>query len=182
MSKESKANNRDVGAEKNKQAMNRRKLLGSLAVVGGVGAMPSSWVKPVINSVILPAHAQTSESDTSAPTTPLIPGLTLSDTEFAISATGFLSTSIQVIPDNASTSGGTLALNVFPDTPFTTVFIGSAAFLDSNLDPDNGSFAVISAGNSELVATFSDSTGQSFSLNFAINTAGDTLNVSLDLL
>ena len=43
----------------------RRRLLGSLAGGGAVGAfliggLPEKWVKPVINSVVAPAHAQTS--------------------------------------------------------------------------------------------------------------------------
>ena len=38
---------------------NRRKLLGVLGFAG-VAAAPTQWVTPVINAVLLPAHAQTS--------------------------------------------------------------------------------------------------------------------------
>ena len=38
---------------------NRRKLLGVIGLAG-VAAAPAQWVTPVINAVILPAHAQTS--------------------------------------------------------------------------------------------------------------------------
>ena len=40
---------------------NRRELLGTVATLaGGILATPSVWVKPIVNSVILPGHAQTS--------------------------------------------------------------------------------------------------------------------------
>lgn len=46
---------------------NRRKLLKSIAAGGGaivVGkSLPESWSKPVVDSVMLPAHAQTSPSE-----------------------------------------------------------------------------------------------------------------------
>jgi len=39
---------------------NRRKLLG-LALLGGSSlVLPSRWSKPIMNAVVLPAHAQTS--------------------------------------------------------------------------------------------------------------------------
>ena len=50
--------------DKNKIAENRRKLLKSVAAGGGAiiagKAIPESWVKPAVDSVVLPAHAQTS--------------------------------------------------------------------------------------------------------------------------
>ena len=40
---------------------NKRKTLQKIAGVGAVAAVaPNSWVKPVISSIVLPAHAQTS--------------------------------------------------------------------------------------------------------------------------
>ena len=46
----------------------RRKALKAIGV-GGVlaGTIPSSWTKPVVKSVILPAHAQTSQPEPPAP-------------------------------------------------------------------------------------------------------------------
>ena len=39
-----------------------QKILG-LSVVGGVSAVfPSKWIKPVVDSVVLPAHEQTSDT------------------------------------------------------------------------------------------------------------------------
>jgi len=40
---------------------NKRKMLGITGAVALVSSMPGSWTRPVIQSVILPAHAQTSE-------------------------------------------------------------------------------------------------------------------------
>ncbi len=58
----------------------RRKALGKILVAGGVIAgahlIPSKWASPVVNSIIVPAHAQTSgpvttpAPGTPAPTTP----------------------------------------------------------------------------------------------------------------
>ncbi len=45
----------------------RRKLLKAANVAGGIIAtgiaLPEIWVKPVVESVLLPAHAQTSNGD-----------------------------------------------------------------------------------------------------------------------
>lgn len=41
------------------EEMNRRTLLVVLSAVG-IAAFPKAWTKPIINSVITPAHAQTS--------------------------------------------------------------------------------------------------------------------------
>lgn len=35
-----------------------RKLLIAGGMVSGAGALPESWTKPVIESIVLPAHAQ----------------------------------------------------------------------------------------------------------------------------
>ena len=57
------------------ESANRRKLIHSIALGGGViiagKSIPNSWTKPIIQSVILPAHAQTSEptAETSTSTT-----------------------------------------------------------------------------------------------------------------
>lgn len=45
------------------QAPRRRRLLGALTVGGGVltaRILPDHWIRPVVDSVLLPAHAQTS--------------------------------------------------------------------------------------------------------------------------
>ncbi len=54
----------------------RRNLLKSVASVGAIGtALPNTWIKPVVNSVVLPAHAQTSPVPaTEYPTTGTVSG------------------------------------------------------------------------------------------------------------
>ena len=53
---------------------NRRKLLLGLGSgIAGVAQLPEKWTKPVIDSVILPAHAQTSGTTSIPTTTPLAP-------------------------------------------------------------------------------------------------------------
>ena len=173
MSKESKANNSGVKEEKNKQAMNRRKLLGSLAVVGGVSAMPTNWVKPVINSVFLPAHAQTSET----------PALTLSATSFdvstlqGISDLDFVSTVISSAP--AIASGGFFDLNA------TDLGGGDVALLIDFTDSDGTDGLVfinsLSPGQTSQSDIIVDSEGFVFSLDVSLSPDGNTLNLSLIL-
>ena len=55
----------------NKNPNTRRKLLIGLgSTVVGASQLPKSWSKPIVNSVILPTHAQTTETDTSPTPTP----------------------------------------------------------------------------------------------------------------
>ena len=54
-----------------KSSDSRRKLLKSIAAGSGAivagKSLPESWSRPVVDSVMLPAHAQTSPTDPSAP-------------------------------------------------------------------------------------------------------------------
>ncbi len=64
-----------------KKITNRRKvILGLTGGIAGVSQLPSRWTKPVVDSVILPAHAQTSVTTTPAPTTTAAPGVTTTTT------------------------------------------------------------------------------------------------------
>lgn len=53
--------------DKENREVARRKVLKRLLVGGGVAAgakmMPDEWHKPVVESVILPAHAETSQEN-----------------------------------------------------------------------------------------------------------------------
>lgn len=53
-----------MSGAQDKKATARRNLLKALVAGGGAFAMgktvPQSWVKPMVKSVVLPAHAQTS--------------------------------------------------------------------------------------------------------------------------
>ena len=71
---------RNMQQEKSKA---RRKLLksiaaGSGAVVAGK-SLPESWTRPVVDGVMLPAHAQTSMLNSSGPATPV--GITMHEAE-----------------------------------------------------------------------------------------------------
>ncbi len=56
----------------NKNPNTRRKLLiGIGSTVLGASQLPKSWSKPIVNAVILPTHAQTTETDSSP--TPTLP-------------------------------------------------------------------------------------------------------------
>lgn len=73
------------GERMKKNELSRRRLLRSIAAGAGVAAttLPKTWVTPVVDSVMLPAHAQTSPT-TCSPTTftstqtsgPLCPAVT----------------------------------------------------------------------------------------------------------
>ena len=41
----------------------RRALLASIATVGAASALPTEWKKPVVDSILLPAHGQMSPTD-----------------------------------------------------------------------------------------------------------------------
>ena len=193
MSKESKANNSGVKEEKNKQAMNRRKLLGSLAVVGGVSAMPSNWVKPVINSVILPAHAQTSTiSDgapaSGAPASPQVQALILEDDTIDLTSValgGLPSTfALNAVAATSAASGGSFEISVSlpPAGPVAIVDV-TFAFQDSGQQPGGSSSATIAGviGSIETLGPFVDSLGIQFSIAIGIAPDGNALNLLLIL-
>lgn len=61
--------------------LDRRKLLGLAGGAALVGGTPRKWSKPIVSAVVLPAHAQTSITDSAVPctaTTLSLPGFTLS--------------------------------------------------------------------------------------------------------
>ena len=85
-----------------KSSEKRRKLLKSIAAGSGAivagKSLPDSWSKPVVDSVILPAHAQTSPAPPDSPAPPTS-GLT-----------GIFITSEQITAD--SSAGGTVDLAI----------------------------------------------------------------------
>ena len=139
MSKDLKESTSVVEAPKDKQGMNRRKVIGSLAVVGGVSAMPTSWVKPVVNSVILPVHAQTSatdspttESEESNPPPVTSQGLILSTTQTQAGSP----LTIQINSTGPDFSGGNFLINTdimsIPATGDDNIIVLDAEFSDSD--------------------------------------------------
>lgn len=59
---------REATAASGSARVDRRKLLGAMVASGAISgaALPEKWRKPVVNSVILPAHAQTTGPGPSA--------------------------------------------------------------------------------------------------------------------
>ena len=165
--------------------MNRRKLLGSLAVVGGVSAMPSTWVKPVINSVVLPAHAQTSDTGASLPSINAAgPALTLSATSIdatsLFSLLDILTPVIDVTPSTSATaSGGQFGLIIEAISSSTALV--ELRFIDSALSLSPLFTFLLSFGDSFQAQGFVDSEGFVFGLDVSLSLDGNTLNLSLIL-
>lgn len=64
---------------------NRRKLLQLFTVTSGSAVfLPNQWVKPVINSVITPAHAETSGVESPKPFDPPVLACGIIDVEFVL--------------------------------------------------------------------------------------------------
>ena len=76
----------------NKSNESRRKLLKSIAAGSGAviagKSLPESWSRPVVDSVILPVHAQTSPSTPPNPGTPPITPTTLTPLTFLLDTDG----------------------------------------------------------------------------------------------
>ena len=92
----------------------RRKLLKSLGTAGGVvatsGMLPGQWTKPVVESVLLPAHAQTTQSDVASPAGPQCEIRTKFDANFTEPFTNTLT----LVVGDPTQVGGALAVR-FPD-------------------------------------------------------------------
>jgi hypothetical protein len=93
----------------------RRRLLKQAMAGGivGVALLPERWVRPVVDAVIVPAHAQTSPAQT---TTTAAPGTTNTTTTSAPSTT-ILTTTTTVAP---STTILTTTTTVAPSTTILT--------------------------------------------------------------
>jgi len=97
----------------------RRKLLKGTAVAAGTAlALPNEWVKPVVNSITLPAHAQTS------PCSPTIVDIAAGDPNL----------STLVLALQTSTAG--LVEVLFGPGPFTVFAPTNQAFANINIPPD----------------------------------------------
>ena len=145
--------------------------------------MPSTWVKPVINSVVLPAHAQTSATEAPSISAPAVgPVLSLSATSFDVS-TFPLGVAPQVVisSDQSVASGGTLDIVVTPAPTDPPLFIIDFTFNNSDGDPFPGFSLLLPVGGSEPSQIFTDSAGFDFGLVFSLSNDGNTLNLSLIL-
>ncbi len=64
-------------------ADNKRKTLKTLLGIGAVSALPTSWKKPIVEMVVLPAHAETSPIEPEPEPTPVC-----SDANLSVSSSG----------------------------------------------------------------------------------------------
>ncbi len=115
----------------------KRKILTSLGVSSGIlgaSALSQHWVKPVVNSVILPAHAQTTPGETTTTTTaapapmpmivlsPMALGVINASGEDATSRTHLVAVRLSMAPTGpvtVSASGATVT-GLGSDNSFTT--------------------------------------------------------------
>lgn len=95
-----------------KPSIERRSVLKSVALSGaGLSVLPSAWTKPIINSVLLPVHAQTTTMPTPTPPPPPpppppveCPMLTIGNGTFSAgSAAGTCGLSFELLSDDAAT-------------------------------------------------------------------------------
>lgn len=67
----------EVTDESTKSGVSRRKVVQKMLITGGVIAgsayLPSKWTKPVLDFIVVPAHAQTSGTTTTTSTTTTLP-------------------------------------------------------------------------------------------------------------
>lgn len=122
--RQSAANNTNSTEQKHtsaKTSKGRRALLASVAAAGAAGSLPSQWKRPVVDSIFLPAHAQTSDSPTSAIVTTL-------------GAIGCDQNVLDTVSAIANTTGATGAAVLYS---FNRDFVGICS------SPDGGSFTTL---------------------------------------
>ena len=200
MGKGVKNNDTDITTNKEKKGLNRRKVITSLAAVGGVSTMPSGWVKPVINSVMLPAHAQTSIDGDDVDDSPELildinssPSLILAETSLSISTQEDFSVPINGV--GANSSGGTLVVTgatlmvaaslSSPGEAGVVYALFEANFVDSSTQFNSGQIpggTILFVGDSITSSNFIDSAGVAFTVTLSNPTGDGTLNLTLNFL
>ena len=119
---------------------NRRKLLKSVAATGGAivagKSIPQSWSKPVVDAVMLPAHAETTDETISDPTTTVAPTTSATPTPPPCCLTA--RTYCEYLPDLAF-----IEIDVQENGTVTvTVFIDGSAQGTDTIPCDGGQFSV----------------------------------------
>jgi len=143
----------------------RRKLLKSIAAGSGVivagKSLPENWTKPVVDSVLLPVHAQTSQQSLSCKSTAapfgtnVPPGPNVDNTNPITLPIRVTVTPPPVAPDNVATWSayldGSLAIN-----PQALVLAadGTAVIVINNVGGNNGVFELRVAWQAEQCSLF----------------------------
>jgi len=96
-----------------KDNIGRRKLLfGLTSGVAGASQLPGQWTRPIVDSVLLPAHAQTSTT-TTAPTTPAPTTTPVACTDPVLdSGNVTVANSLVLTGSGGQTSGGTATTQI----------------------------------------------------------------------
>ena len=173
----------------------RRKLLRSIAAGGGAvvagQTLPSRWTKPVVDSVLLPAHAQTSAVPPGAgpgcPEPSLVriaftrPGSSVFNPANVITSTSF------VVGEGDANTNYITAHGFFSDAPETPVYINAAGNLiwqssDTSVaytgsgpsflqQQTSSSITAAGVGTATITATWIDLTGcnaQQFAASYTV--------------
>lgn len=118
----------------------KRDLLKKTGVITGsaltASVMPSSWTKPVVSAIMLPAHAQTSEPDMVAPAvSPPTNTSTMTSTFFTSTGTfSDVRLKTSIAPLGISKNGHQLYRFVYLDDPKQAEYVGVMA---QDLEGDN---------------------------------------------
>ena len=152
---ESKHERRSQNKEKVDRSR-RHALVASVAAAGAAG-LPSEWKRPVVDSILLPAHAQTSVTGTSSFTTQITTSFTtIADIICEIVTNGDQSVSTETFSSGISVWSLTQTVTLVTDC--SDGFGGqSSAGTATNPNTSSGSFSTI--GDVPTVGTFSQVSG-----------------------
>ena len=169
----------------------RRALLKSTAAAGGLmvfgKAAPESWMKPVVNAIVLPAHAQTTQASDSSPVdTPQTPppemnpcvgdSITLNADQFAVNVNyDGVSAPTFFIRDSFTTRFGNDAILGVSRRPDYAIGIGSNWEM-LNSDPEANIFRSVEDGlyaHTSRRLVNGVPTGDTYEITFCIATAGE---------
>lgn len=131
--------------------LNRRrgalKKLASGSILGGAAAsMPNQWIKPVVDAVVLPAHAECTDCTTPEPLLPGLTGVSINVTDTNVSGSvatfqvtisspdadaGHPITINSLTPSSGSFNNFTPGVQVTAGSPLVVEWISEAGFVDA---------------------------------------------------
>lgn len=116
------------------QSPNKRKILASIGVTSGVigaSALSQQWTKPIVNSIVLPAHAEHSPGHTAAPTDAPDPTTTMAPPPMPMidlstfPASKLMGNSLGVVMSGGDPMTVRVALSVMPTAPVKVTLDGA---------------------------------------------------------
>ena len=168
-----------TGAAKNNET--KRKLLLTLGGLGGSALLPSQWIKPVVNSVTLPAHGMATN-----PPPPLMAScsITVSTDTLEIVGSGLLTTPLDITVSNTGEipltgQGNGDGFSIVANTAIGPIGTGIMGQVPSPLMPGESATVSLFA----LTITTCSPNGLLFvRYNSAITNCETTVNVVCELL